>query len=68
MAEFMEFYMDRCYYEWIGNVRPTDAYYGRREEIFKRRKEQKRETLERRIQYNLGQASNLTRDDLGTEL
>jgi hypothetical protein len=49
-------------------VTPANVYYGRREEIHKRREEQEQETLERRFQYNLGQASNLTRDELGTNL
>ena len=68
MAEFIEFYNHRRYHEGIGNVTPADVYFGRREEILERRKEQKQATLERRFQYNLGQASNLTRDELGNEL
>jgi len=46
----------------------VDVYYGRREEILKRRKEQKKATLVRRFQYNLGQAPNPIRGELGTEL
>jgi RNA-directed DNA polymerase len=68
VAEFIEFYKYQRYHEGIGNVTPADVYHGRREEILKRRKEQKLETLERRFQYNLGQASNLTRDELRTKL
>jgi hypothetical protein len=68
MAEFIEFYKYQRYHEGIGNVTPADVYYGRREEILKRRKEQKQETLERRFQYNLALASNRTRDGLGNEL
>jgi len=68
MAEFIEFYKYRRYHEGIGNVTPADVYFGRREEILKRRKEQKQVTLERRFQYNLDQASNLTQDELGNEL
>ena len=68
MAEFIEFYNHRRYHEGIGNVAPADVYYGRREEILQRRKEQKQATLERRFQYNLGQAHNPTRGELGTEL
>jgi len=67
-AEFIEFYRYRRYHEGIGNVTPADVYYGRREEILKRRKEQKQATLERRFQYNLGQAHNPTRGELGSEL
>jgi putative transposase len=58
MAEFIEFYNQRRYHEGIGNVRPADVYYGRREEILRRREEQKRRTLYERIQYNLDQKSN----------
>ncbi len=68
MAEFIEFYNHRCYHEGIGNVPPADVYYGRREEILKRRKEQKQTTLDRRFQYNLGQVPDQTWAELGTEL
>jgi RNA-directed DNA polymerase len=68
MAEFIEFYNHRRYPEGIGNVTPADVYYGRREGILKRRKEQKQATLDRRFPYNLGQAPNPTRGELRTEL
>jgi putative transposase len=68
MAEFIEFYNHRRYHEGIGNVTPADVYFGRREEILKRRKEQKQVTLDARFRYNLGQAPNQTRGELGTEL
>ena len=58
MSEFIEFYNQRRYHEGIGNVTPTDVYYGRREEILKRREEQKRQTLYERFQYNLSQKTN----------
>jgi RNA-directed DNA polymerase len=67
-AEFIEFYNHRRYPEGIGNVTPADVYYGRREGILKRRKEQKQATLDRRFPYNLGQAPNPTRGELRTEL
>jgi putative transposase len=54
LAEFIEFYNQRRYHEGIGNVTPTDVYYGRREEILKRREEQKQRTLYERFQYNRG--------------
>ena len=56
MAEFIEFYNYHCYHEGIGNMTPADVYFGRREEILKRRNEQKQATLDRRFRYNLGQA------------
>jgi len=68
MAEFIEFCSYHRYHEGISNVTPADVYYGRQEEILKRRKEQKQETLDRRFQYNLGQALNPPRGELGTEL
>jgi len=67
MADFTEFCKYRRYHEGIGNVTPADVYYGRREEILRRRKEQKQATLDRRFQYNLGQARNQTRSELGAE-
>jgi hypothetical protein len=68
IVEFIEFCNYHCYHEGIGNVTPADVYCGRREEILKRRKEQKQETLDRRFRYNLGQAPNQTRGELETEL
>jgi len=53
LTEFIEFYNQRRYHEGIGNVTPADVYYGRPEEILKRREEQKRQTLYDRFQYNL---------------
>ena len=58
LAEFIEFYNQRRYHEGISNVTPTDVYYGRREEILKRREEQKRQTLYERFQYNRGRKLN----------
>ena len=54
LREFIEFYNHQRYHEGIGNVTPADVYYGRGEEILKRREEQKRQTLYDRFQYNLG--------------
>ena len=52
MAEFIEFYNQRRYHEGIGNVAPADVYYGRREEILKRREVVKRQTMRDRLLYN----------------
>jgi hypothetical protein len=68
MAEFIEFYFCHRYHEGIGNVTPADVYCGRRQNILKRRKEQKQVTSDARFQYTLGQASNQTRGELGSEL
>lgn len=40
----------------IGNVAPADVYYGRREEILRRRQEQQERTIQARLRYNLGRA------------
>jgi len=61
IAEFIAFYNQRRYHEGIGNVAPADVYYGRREEILKRREEQKRQTLYARFEYNRAQRSQTTR-------
>ncbi len=68
VAEFIEFYNYHRYHEGIGNVTPADVYFGWREEILKRRKEQKQATLESRLRYNVEQAPNQTRSEPGTEL
>jgi hypothetical protein len=54
-------YNQRRYHEGIGNVAPTDVYYGRREEILKRREEQKRQTRIERFEYNRTQRNPATR-------
>lgn len=58
MAEFIEYYNYRSDHEGMGNVRPADVEFGRREDILKRRKDQKQATMDGRLQFNLGQGSN----------
>ena len=58
LGEFIEFYNQRRYHEGIGNVTPTDVYYGRREEILKRRGEQKLQIVYGRFRYDRGQSTN----------
>lgn len=41
----------------VGNVTPADVYYGRREEILRRREEQKQRTIQERLRYNLGRSN-----------
>ncbi len=60
IARFIEFYNQRRYHEGIGNVAPADVYHGRREEILKRREEQKRQTLYERFEYNRAQRNQAT--------
>jgi putative transposase len=57
MHAFIEYYNHCRYHEGIGNVAPADVYYGRREEILKRREEQKQQTILRRLEYNLGRCA-----------
>ena len=57
MADFNDFYNYRRYHEGIKNVTPTDVYFGRREEILKRREEQKQATIYRQFRYNLSQST-----------
>ena len=54
MAGFIEFYNHRRYHEGIGNATPADMYYGRRENVLRRREEKKQRTVLRRIEYNIG--------------
>jgi len=54
MAEFIEYYKQHRYHEGLGNVAPADAYYGGREQIRRRREEQKERTIQARLRYNLG--------------
>jgi len=61
IAEFIEYYNQRRYHEGVGNVTPADVYYGRREEILKRREEQKQQTLYERFAYNRAQRSQAIR-------
>jgi putative transposase len=68
IADFIEFYNCRRYHKGIENVTPADVYFGRREGILKRRKTQKQATIYARFQYNLGQALDRARRELGSEL
>ncbi len=60
LEEFIAFYNHQRYHEGIGNVTPADVYYGRREQILKRREEQKQQTILRRLDYNLGGCTTST--------
>jgi putative transposase len=64
MQEFIDYYNHRRYHEAIGNVTPADVYYGRREEILRRRAEQKQHTIEQRLRYNLGRWNQEPRVEL----
>jgi transposase InsO family protein len=52
IEKFVEYYNNRRYHEALGNVTPSDVYYGFREQILVRRKEAKRKTLQERLNHN----------------
>jgi putative transposase len=58
MQDFIEFCNHRRYHEATGNVTLAIVYYGRREEILRRRSEQKQRTIEQRLRYNLGRRNH----------
>jgi transposase InsO family protein len=54
IEDFVDYYNYRRYHKALGNVTPADVLYGRREQILARRKEVKRQTINRRRRYNQG--------------
>ncbi len=68
MQAFIDYYNHRRYHEAIGNVTPADVYYGRREEILRRRAEQKQCTIEQRLRYNLGRCNLKLKGELNPKV
>ena len=54
IADFVDYYHYRRYHKALGDVTPADVLYGRREEIIKRRREVRAQTIIRRKDYNRG--------------
>jgi len=54
IADFVDYYNYRRYHKALGDVTPADVLYGRREEIIKRRREVRVQTINRRKDYNRG--------------
>ena len=52
ITDFVKYYNYRRYHKALGNVTPADVLFGRREQILARRKEVKRQTINRRRRYN----------------
>jgi putative transposase len=54
IADFVEYYNHRRYHKALGDVTPADVLNSRREEILRRRREVRIQTLNRRRDYNRG--------------
>jgi transposase InsO family protein len=54
IAAFVDYYNYRRYHKALGDVTPADVLYGRREELLKRRKEVRIQTVNHRRDYNHG--------------
>lgn len=52
IAAFIDHYNNRRYHESLGNITPSDAYYGRAPQILQQRQKIKRQTIQtRRLQH-----------------
>jgi putative transposase len=54
IADFVDYYNYRRYHKALGDVTPADVLYDRREQILKRRKEVRIQTVNHRRDYNHG--------------
>ena len=57
--DFVDYYNYRRYHKALGDVTPADVLYGRREEVIKRRKEVRVQTINSRKDYNRGLKEHL---------
>ncbi len=52
ISAFVEYYNNQRYHESLGNLTPTDVYFGRADQILKQREEIKQKTmLKRRLRH-----------------
>ena len=58
IRDFVLYYNSMRYHEALGNVTPDDVYFGQKEEILKKRRELKQQTLTRRKAINLGKEAD----------
>jgi len=54
IADFVDYYNYGRYHKALGDVKPADVLYGRKEQILQRRKEVRIQTINRRRSYNQG--------------
>jgi putative transposase len=54
IADFVNYYNYRRYHKALRDVTPADVLYGRREDILRRRKEVRLQTVNHRRDYNHG--------------
>jgi putative transposase len=52
IARFVEFYNHQRYHESLDNLTPADVYFGKDKEVFSKREEIKRRTLQQRRLHN----------------
>jgi transposase InsO family protein len=57
---FVEYYNSRRYHEALGNVRPDDVYFGKRDSIQTRRRRLRGKTLARSQAINAKLASSVS--------